>query len=102
MRNPALVLIAVVGIISGVHGQGVNQVGSVQIFMGNPGAGPPVVQGTADSPPNPGGRLHNVRLSVTGTTLQITADGAELDGPYLVLFGDVRLTVNQPEAVAMR
>ena len=102
MRNALLVLIAVVGIISGVYGQGVKQVGSVHIFMGNSGGGPPVVQGTADSPPNPGGRLHNVRLSVTGTTLQITADGAELDGSYLVLFGDVRLTVTQPAAVAMR
>ena len=96
MRRPALVLLAALGIASLVQGQALTPAIPVQIVMGQPEGGQPVVRGTAEASLNPGGRMRNLTLSVTGTTLRITADEAELDGRYLLLFGDVRLTATQP------
>lgn len=92
MTRAALAVLAAIAIGS-VQGWAVPQANPVQIVMSQPGGGQPVVRGTADASLNRGGRLRNVTLSVPGTTLQITADEVELEGPYLVLFGDVRLRV---------
>jgi hypothetical protein len=92
MTRAALAVLAAIAIGS-VQGRAVTQANAVQIVMSQPGGGQPVVRGTADASLNRGGRLRNVTLSVPGTPLQITADEVELEGPYLVLFGDVRLRV---------